>query len=98
MFPPIKPQLTRAPVLDPDAWAHRLRSDLIKAGIDLAERRHFAHHLRHTYASDLLARGADIAQVAKLLGDTIAVAEAYYAHLVQNGRLQALTDSLMDDI
>jgi site-specific recombinase XerD len=85
-------------VLDPDAWAARLKSDLVEAEIDLAERRHFAHHLRHTYASDLLARGADIAQVAKLLGDSVAVAEAYYAHLVQSGRLQALADSLMDEI
>jgi integrase len=97
LFPPRKPSLTGAPVLDPDAWAHRLKRDLVAAGIDVSARRHFAHHLRHTYASELLARGADIAQVAKLLGDTIAVAEECYAHLVQNRRLQQLTDSLIED-
>lgn len=94
LFPPIKPLLTGAPVLDPDSWAQRLKKDLIAAGVDVADRLHFAHHLRHTYASELLARGADIGQVARLLGDSVAVAEACYAHLVQNPRLQALTDSL----
>ena len=97
LFPPRKPNLTDAPVLDPDAWAHRLKRDLIATNIDVSARRHFAHHLRHTYASELLARGADIAQVAKLLGDTIAVAEDCYAHLVQNRRLQQLTDSLIEE-
>ncbi len=94
LFPPIKPRVTSAPVFDPDAWAGRLKADLMAAGIDLADRLHFAHHLRHTYASELLARGADIGQVAKLLGDSVAVAETCYAHLVDNPRLRALTDSL----
>ncbi len=98
LFPPRRPANTTAPVLDPDAWAGRLKTDLAKAGIDLAGRRHFAHNLRHTYASDLLARGADLVQVAKLLGDTLAVAEECYAHLVQSTRLRELADSLSEDI
>lgn len=98
LFPPRRPRNTQAPVLDPDSWAARLRGDLERAGVDLEGRRHFAHNLRHTYASELLARGADLSQVAKLLGDTLAVAEACYAHLIQSPHLQALADSLSEDI
>ena len=84
-------------MLDPDAWAQRVKGDLERAGVELTGRRHFAHNLRHTYASDLLARGADLSQVAKLLGDTLSVAEQCYAHLVQNKRLRELADSLSED-
>ena len=98
LFPPRRPSTTQAPVLDPDTWARRLKQDLERAGIDLAGRRHFAHNLRHTYASELLARGADLSQVAKLLGDTLSVAQECYAHLVQSKRLRALADSLSEDI
>ena len=63
-----------------------------------AGRRPFAHNLRHTYASELPARGADLSQVAKLLGDTLTVAEACYAHLVQSRRLRELADSLSEEI
>ena len=85
-------------MLDPDAWARRLKSDLARAGVQLAGRRHFAHNLRHTYASDLLVRGAELGQVAKLLGDTLAVAEDCYAHLVQSNKLRELADSLSEEI
>ena len=98
LFPPRRPTTTDAPVLDPDAWSHRLKRDLDRAGIDLVGRRHFAHNLRHTYASDLLTRGADLSIVAKLLGDTLTVAEECYAHLVQSGRLREFADSLSEDI
>jgi integrase len=98
LFPPRRPANTAAPVLDPDRWARRLRDDLTRADIELTGRRHFAHNLRHTYASDLLARGADLSLVAKLLGDTVAVAEGCYAHLVQSKRLRELADSLSEDI
>ncbi len=98
LFPPRRPRNTGAPVLDPDSWAERLRGDLERAGVDLEGRRHFAHNLRHTYASELLARGADLSQVAKLLGDTLAVAEACYAHLIQSPHLRALADSLSEDL
>lgn len=97
LFPPRRPANTQAPVLDPDAWAQRVKGDLERAGVELTGRRHFAHNLRHTYASDLLARGADLSQVAKLLGDTLSVAEQCYAHLVQNKRLRELADSLSED-
>ncbi|GEM_PF-6381177 len=85
-------------MLDPDAWAQRIKGDLSAAGVDLTGRCHFAHNLRHTYASELLARGADLVVVAKLLGDTLEVAENCYAHLVRSRALQALTDSLADDV
>jgi integrase len=98
LFPPHRPANTEAPVLDPDAWAHRLKRDLTRADIDLAGRRHFAHNLRHTYASDLLTRGADLSQVAMLLGDTLAVAETCYAHLVQSRSLRELADRLSEDV
>ncbi|MBW1685473.1 MAG: tyrosine-type recombinase/integrase [Deltaproteobacteria bacterium] len=98
LFPPRRPRNTQAPVLDPDSWAERLRGDLGRAGVDLEGRRHFAHNLRHTYASELLARGADLSQLAKLLGDTLTVAEECYAHLIQSPHLQALADSLSEDI
>lgn len=98
LFPPRRPANTEAPVLDPDGWARRLKGDLARAAIDLAGRRNFAHNLRHTYASELLARGADLSQVAKLLGDTLAVAEACYAHLIQSRRLRDLADSLCEDV
>jgi len=98
LFPPRRPANTAAPVLDPDCWAHRLRSDLTRADIELTGRHQFAHNLRHTYASDLLARGADLSLVAKLLGDTLAVAENCYAHLVQSKKLRELADSLSEDI
>jgi integrase len=98
LFPPRRPGNTEAPVLDPDAWAHRLKTDLERAAIDLSGRRHFAHNLRHTYASELLARSADLSLVAKLLGDTLAVAEGCYAHLVQSKRLRELADSLSEDL
>ena len=96
LFPPRRPTTTKAPVLDPDAWARRVKCDLRDSGIDTDGRRHFAHNLRHTYASELLARGADLSQVAKLLGDTLSVAEECYAHLIQSSRLRELTDSLAD--
>jgi integrase len=98
LFPPHRPANTRAPVLDPDAWAQRLKRDLARAAIELTGRRHFSHNLRHTYASDLLARGADLSLVAKLLGDSLAVAEDCYAHLVQSRKLRQLADSLSEDI
>jgi integrase len=98
LFPPRRPGNTKAPVLDPDAWARRLKLDLARAGVQLAGRRHFAHNLRHTYASDLLVRGAELGQVAKLLGDTLAVAEDCYAHLVQSNKLRKLADSLSEEI
>lgn len=39
------------------------------------------HSLRHSFASWLLQRGADLLTVAKLLGDTVAVVERVYGHL-----------------
>lgn len=98
LFPPHKPSRTGGDVFDPNAWSQRVKADLSEAGVDLEGRRHFAHNLRHTYASELLARGAELAQVAKLLGDSLAVAEACYAHLIQSKKLRALTDSLADEI
>lgn len=39
------------------------------------------HSLRHTFASWLVQRKADLLTVAKLMGDTVAMVEKVYAHL-----------------
>ena len=40
------------------------------------------HVMRHTFASILLAKGADIYEVAKYMGNTVKVTEMNYAHLI----------------
>lgn len=42
------------------------------------------HDLRHHYASVLLRAGVDVAEVAARLGDTIAVVQQTYAHMIPN--------------
>ena len=41
------------------------------------------HRLRHTYATHLLEAGVPIHHVAELLGDTVAVVEATYSHVLR---------------
>lgn len=57
-----------------DVYGHTLRSALRAAS---------PHKLRHTYATHLVEAGTPIAHVAELLGDTVAVVENTYAHVLQ---------------
>jgi integrase len=41
------------------------------------------HQLRHTYATHLLEQGVPIHHVAELLGDTVAVVESTYSHVLR---------------
>ena len=41
------------------------------------------HRLRHTYATHLIEAGVPIAHVAELLGDTVAVVESTYSHVLR---------------
>lgn len=42
------------------------------------------HDLRHSFAVELLSRGVSIDRVARLIGDTVAVTERYYAGFVMS--------------
>lgn len=48
------------------------------------------HTLRHTFASWLIMRGVDLYTVAKLLGNSLAMVEATYAHLAPDFRQRAV--------
>lgn len=48
------------------------------------------HTLRHTFASHLLMRGADILTVARLLGDTVETVDRTYAHLARSHTREAV--------
>jgi integrase len=47
------------------------------------------HRFRDTFAVDLLARGASLYDVAKLLGDTVDTVEKHYAPFVRELRARA---------
>lgn len=42
------------------------------------------HRLRHSYATHLIEAGVPIAHVAELLGDTVAVVESTYSHVIRH--------------
>jgi integrase len=48
------------------------------------------HTLRHTFATHLVSSGVDLYTVAQLLGDTLAVVEETYAHLLPEARAAAV--------
>lgn len=51
---------------------------------------HSPHDFRHTYATNLLARGIDLRTVASLLGDTITTIEKVYIHYSDEMRKNAV--------
>lgn len=51
---------------------------------------HSPHDFRHTYATNLLARGVDLRTVASLLGDTITTIEKTYIHYSDEMRKNAV--------
>ena len=69
-------------LLDPvrvDVFRTALRRRLAKAELPHVS----PHAFRHTYATHLVEAGVPIAHVAELLGDTIAVVESTYAHVLR---------------
>jgi site-specific recombinase XerD len=60
----------------------RVKSLAERAGIGRAT----PHFFRDTFACDMLARGASIFDVAKMLADTVETIEKHYASFVQAAR------------
>ena len=54
---------------------------------EIAEEKRFLHLFRHTFATDLLTKGASLEDVATLLGNSVKVVEKHYAHLVLSRRI-----------
>jgi site-specific recombinase XerD len=46
----------------------------------------FLHNFRHSFATDLLARGIPIEDVAALLRNSVKIVEKHYSHLVKPRR------------
>ncbi len=78
-FDPMQPQ-------DPYPVSDRFSDRLARAGITGAS----WHCLRHTFASRLLLRGADIVTVSKLLGHSTLQTTMRYVHLVKDQLHQAV--------
>ncbi|MCC5954172.1 MAG: site-specific integrase [Acidimicrobiia bacterium] len=53
------------------------------------------HRLRHTYATHLISSGVPIAHVAELLGDSVAVVDSTYSHVV---RIKSETRQVADGL
>lgn len=66
----------------------RWRAALKRAGIT-ADRHHMMHVLRHTAASAWLSAGVSVRAVAEFLGDTEAVVQKTYSHLMPDDRDRA---------
>lgn len=54
----------------------------------IPEHKAFPHNFRHSFATDLLARGIPIEDVAALLGNSVKIVEKHYAHLVRSRQLR----------
>lgn len=52
----------------------------------ISDQKRFLHNFRHSFATDLLARGASMEDVAALLGNSIKVCEKHYSHFVKSRR------------
>lgn len=53
---------------------------------DIPKRKAFIHNFRHSFATDLLARGIPIEDVAMLLGNSVRIVEKHYSHFVKARR------------
>jgi site-specific recombinase XerD len=50
---------------------------------EIPDDKRFIHNFRHTFATDLLARGVPIEDVALLLGNSVKIVEKHYSHFVR---------------
>ena len=53
---------------------------------DIPKHKAFIHNFRHSFATDLLARGIPIEDVATLLGNSVRIVEKHYSHFVRARR------------
>ncbi len=65
-------------------WERTFVGVFAKAALPTDKR--FLHLFRHTFATDLLTKGASLEDVATLLGNSVKVVEKHYAHLVLSRR------------
>ena len=70
----------------PFSSRHRLYERMKALGIRAGVHRVTPHCFRDTFACDMLARGAGIFDVAKMLADTVDTVEKHYASFVQAAR------------
>jgi integrase len=78
----------RGLMFNPDFISKRFKKSIRKAEVNNSY--HF-HHLRSSFASDLLAKGVSIFLVQKLLGhSSVAVTERNYAHLQTDSLKEAI--------
>ena len=78
------------PILFPNRWGERLNFDnwrcriwypaLEAASVD----QRGPYHLRHTFATEALAAGVSIFQLARLMGTSVAMIDRTYGHLAQD--------------
>jgi len=59
-------------------------------------RRYTSHYFRHTFASNLLANGASMEEIAELIGDSVKVCNDRYAHRVNREKYNVRTVALME--
>jgi integrase len=69
-------------VMQPEAFNRPWRAAVRKAGLRDRGRLNGFHATRHTFASACLSDGLNPAKVAALLGDTLEVTLAVYAHFL----------------
>lgn len=55
---------------------------------EIPEQKRFLHNFRHSFATDLLARGIPIEDVAALLGNSVKIVEKHYSHLVKSRQIR----------
>ncbi len=53
---------------------------------NIPDEKAFIHNFRHTFATDLLARGVPMEDVALLLGNSVRIVEKHYSHLAKDRR------------
>lgn len=68
-----------------------LKAVALEAGID---KRIHSHIFRHTYATNLLNSGVSLKTVSRCIGDTLKIADSFYAHLKDETILQEVSKVL----
>ncbi len=59
-----------------------MRGGAVDAGVSIHAPARGATTLRHTFASWLAQKDIQLLKIAKLMGDTVAIVESTYAHLL----------------